>query len=449
MRFLILVLIFLGNHLLTCLEFLPWSSQPVYPLSLQNSELLKSILREVLPQHTSEEDLDKYQALWAVYPPYLITQSYPDIFSEELALKINTLIRESLNIHDGILEDKDPEKCYALVLSGGSNRGAWEAAVVKGLITRYKTSGKTIDWDVVSGVSVGAIGAYISLFFESADEWSEKLWGYWWYAPQYTLSDCQLPISKNIGKWFKMILKKFIDPDAVFHYLCSIIGSKRRLENYVPPKLKVTNKSIVITAARLEDGLSRSWFGWNSTGEELLDAVFASLAYPLVYQPVYINGSYFMDGGIRANANLKDAIIHCMEFRNVTSDKVIVDYIETQPLRPRWFPFPYNNMDIRGLINRAFDILHYNIRGFSKLQEAIEMFPNTTFRHFINPMGWHEFQHWPTIALDVSDRSKMQNMMKIGISTGMKAGILNKTQILNYNRTNTRYYPLLKLPNLG
>jgi predicted acylesterase/phospholipase RssA len=45
--------------------------------------------------------------------------------------------------------------CKALVLSGGSNNGAWEVGVMWGL-TNY---GDPTDyyWDVVSGISAGAI----------------------------------------------------------------------------------------------------------------------------------------------------------------------------------------------------------------------------------------------------------------------------------------------------
>lgn len=47
------------------------------------------------------------------------------------------------------------KKCNALVLSGGSNNGAWEVGVMWGL-TNY---GNPTDyyWDVVSGISAGAI----------------------------------------------------------------------------------------------------------------------------------------------------------------------------------------------------------------------------------------------------------------------------------------------------
>ena len=46
-------------------------------------------------------------------------------------------------------------KCRALVLSGGSNNGAWETGVIWGL-THYGNP-EDFAWDTVSGVSAGAI----------------------------------------------------------------------------------------------------------------------------------------------------------------------------------------------------------------------------------------------------------------------------------------------------
>ena len=46
--------------------------------------------------------------------------------------------------------------CKALVLSGGSNNGAWEAGVIWGLL-HYAQKPEDYFWDVVSGISAGSI----------------------------------------------------------------------------------------------------------------------------------------------------------------------------------------------------------------------------------------------------------------------------------------------------
>ncbi|KAH8740570.1 secreted hydrolase superfamily [Cryptosporidium ryanae] len=442
---LLFILSFVSTFPVHC--FRPWSAQTPYPSELFRPELVRKVLKEVLPEDTDKSKFEYYVSLWTVYPHTLITEELPDIFPHETSLLIHNKLINSM-FTKGEFEDYDPTKCYVLVLSGGSNRGAWEVAALRGLVTRYKEEGKIVDWDIISGVSVGAIGAYSSLYQNSVYEWTNELWDYWWSAQQEILSDCQLPLKKNIGSWLQMLLKKMIDPDAVFQYLCGVEAPRKILKKRFATNKRNNSKSVTITATRIEDGLPRTWYGWNSTDDELINAVFASLAYPLVYRPVYVSGSYYMDGGIRGNANLIDPIRHCMEFKNVTADRVVVDYIETQPIKPRWIWFP-SEMNIRDHINRAFDILHFNVRGISKLKEAMEMFPQTYFRHYLTPTTWSDFEFWPSLGLDVSDRPKMIQMMKMGLSIGVKAGFINKTQILSCNRTVIRTDSVLNLPPLN
>ncbi|KAF7458184.1 Patatin-like phospholipase family protein [Cryptosporidium felis] len=428
--------------------FIPWSAQTPYPHELFRPELVRQVLKEELPRGVNDSELKTYVDIWTVYPHNLITSEFPDVFPDDLSKRIHNRLVGSLFRNDTEFQDYDKKKCYVLVLSGGSNRGAWEVAALRGLVSRYRDEGKIIDWDVISGVSVGAIGAYSVLFQNSVHEWTKELWNYWWSAQQDILSDCQVPLKKNIGSWIQMLLKKMIDPDAVFQYLCGVEAPRKRLKSIFGSNSRNKSRSVTITATRIEDGLSRTWYGWNSTDSELLDAVFASLAYPLVYRPTYVGGSYYMDGGIRGNANLIDPIRHCMEFKNVTIDKVVVDYIETQPIKPRWIWYP-SEMNIRDHINRAFDILHFNIRGLSKLKEAVEMFPQATFRHYLTPITWSDFEFWPSLALDVTDRPKMIQMMKMGLSVGMKARVINQTQILLYNRTTIRTSSVVSLPSFN
>lgn len=69
--------------------------------------------------------------------------------------------------------------CHALVLSGGGNKGAYEAGVVYGLVHSLK--GADVTWDVVSGVSAGAMNAAGISIFAVGDElkmadWIVNLW---------------------------------------------------------------------------------------------------------------------------------------------------------------------------------------------------------------------------------------------------------------------------------
>ena len=71
------------------------------------------------------------------------------------------------------------KKCRALALSGGANHGAWEAGVIWGL--QHYGNPEDYTWDVVTGVSAGAINtAAISVFApEDSVNMSEYLSSAW------------------------------------------------------------------------------------------------------------------------------------------------------------------------------------------------------------------------------------------------------------------------------
>ena len=82
-------------------------------------------------------------------------------------------------------------KCRALALSGGANYGSWEAGVMWGL-THYGNP-EDFKWDVITGVSAGAINTCATVVFDVGDEvkmteflsdtWAgcatNEIWKYW------------------------------------------------------------------------------------------------------------------------------------------------------------------------------------------------------------------------------------------------------------------------------
>lgn len=59
-------------------------------------------------------------------------------------------------------------KCRALALSGGANYGAWEAGVLWGLL--HYGNPEDYAWNVVTGVSAGAINTGATAVFATGDE---------------------------------------------------------------------------------------------------------------------------------------------------------------------------------------------------------------------------------------------------------------------------------------
>ena len=58
-------------------------------------------------------------------------------------------------------------KCKALALSGGGSKGAYEAGVIYGLM--HEGDPADYDWDVITGVSVGAINTAAIAMWDKAD----------------------------------------------------------------------------------------------------------------------------------------------------------------------------------------------------------------------------------------------------------------------------------------
>lgn len=65
------------------------------------------------------------------------------------------------------------DKCYALALEGGGDKGAYQAGAVYTLA--HELPEGQAEWDVITGISVGAInGAYLALFEEGDEKAATK-----------------------------------------------------------------------------------------------------------------------------------------------------------------------------------------------------------------------------------------------------------------------------------
>ena len=108
------------------------------------------------------------------------------------------------------------------MLSGGANLGAWEAGVIWGL-THYGTA-SDYAWDVVSGVSAGAINSAGIATWKAGTEYEMAEW----------LSDTWAGLHsddiwvKREGSTFDLLFKEpsFLDDTSAYHTLESIISNQ-------------------------------------------------------------------------------------------------------------------------------------------------------------------------------------------------------------------------------
>jgi NTE family protein len=175
------------------------------------------------------------------------------------------------------------DKKIALVLSGGGAKGAFQFMAEK-----YAREVKGYHWDVIAGVSVGALNATM-LAMEKYQR-LEQLW--------QNISNDQVYTGK-LNLW--SLLKIAFGAKSVFNNdpLWTLLQRE-----YEPEKIKV---DLRIGAVSLQSG---EYVSFRPTDPGFSKAVLASTAIPVVWEPVYVSAQFpdMVDGGVRNVSPLGDVL---------------------------------------------------------------------------------------------------------------------------------------------
>ena len=201
-------------------------------------------------------------------------------------------------------------KCRALVLSGGSNNGAWETGVMWGLV-HY---GDPLDftWDTVSGISAGAIntGGIATWPTGSEVEMTE------WLSNRWTTITTQDIWTLRPGGAVDLIFREpsLLDDDPALATLRSIVDEKGSIA-----------RRFTVGAVDVNTGDFIAMNQTNTPFENLAQSALSSGSIPVAFPPQHLNGYVFMDGGTVWNTNLSSAVEQCMELVGDDYSKIIVD----------------------------------------------------------------------------------------------------------------------------
>lgn len=180
----------------------------------------------------------------------------------------------------------------SLVLSGGGSRGAWQLGALKALIE------KGTKWDTIHGISVGALnGSFLAMTpKENLQERFPDLENIW----------LSILSSENIYKpWF---------PVKIINYLMSMftgsLNSGDPLRKIVESnfnKEKLQNSPVEFTAGccSLTTG---QYVSISSKSPKILEYILASSHLPLVFEPLTIDNEQWVDGGIRHQIPILEAL---------------------------------------------------------------------------------------------------------------------------------------------
>jgi predicted acylesterase/phospholipase RssA len=242
------------------------------------------------------------------------------------------------------------DSCHAIVLSGGGNKGAYEAGVVYGLA--HSLPAADVTWDVVSGVSAGALNAGGIGIFAVGDElnmadWLVNLW--------------ETTETKDIWvEWTEGILWGMFNESGIFddtpllNLLTSIISES---------PAGIQRKMIVSTV----DTLSGAYLQFDETTPiaELPQAIISSASIPAVFPDQQYKGYVLMDGGTTWNTNLVSAVEKCMTLvddkSKITVDIAICGHAELETVAETGNTISnlMRYWDIRKYYNTMDDVLEY------------------------------------------------------------------------------------------
>ena len=235
----------------------------------------------------------------------------------------------------------------ALVMSGGGARGAFEVGVVD-----YLVHDVGLDFDVITGVSVGALNAAMLAQADGADELSDQL---------EALKDVYFGIRSYRDIFLKRGIARLLELPADLDHLLSGLGShaiydpaplKRLVDRHLDTeRLRGRSRELRIGVVSLDRG---NYMSVSGSDPNIKDFVLASTAIPWIFPPVSVRGERYIDGGTRNIAPLGDA------FDGLAS----VDAQDTRPKRmfvvlstPRDLPHVQGERDLLDLLERSVDIM--------------------------------------------------------------------------------------------
>lgn len=218
-------------------------------------------------------------------------------------------------------------KKTALVLPGGGARGAFQVGVLKA-IAELMPKGGPNPFAVISGTSAGAINSIVlasrARRFRVAVAELERVWGN--FRCHHVYRTDHLTMLKGILHWLTAIVFGGI---IVGPPKCLLDNSPLRAllsRNVRFPRIQDAIDggfldAVAVTAASYASARSTSFFqaemgrrGWSRTrrlgirSDLHLDHLMASIAVPMIFPPVQVDGEYFGDGAMRQATPLSPAV---------------------------------------------------------------------------------------------------------------------------------------------
>lgn len=260
------------------------------------------------------------------------------------------------------------KKCRALVMSGGGDKGAYEAAVYVGLVNNLPA--EEVAYDVVAGVSAGSLNTLALALYDPIDveNAADFMFGLWNSIPHYDA----------YGNWPGGILQGLFFKKGIFDLSPGFVWVNDQIGDRVLRR-KASFATVDANAATY-----KVW-DYNATldrPEDLVESAFASSSIPGAFPHITRDQYELIDGGVIWNLDIASGIRRCKEVVD-NDDDIIVDMvlcgdhkIEKKEVTEKYSTFQHL---LRGMEVSSF----YN--GMSDYNSSTELFPHVHFRYLVVP----------------------------------------------------------------
>ena len=215
----------------------------------------------------------------------------------------------------GSVAAANADKCYAIAFSSGDEDAAYQAGVLKGITSNSKLTPDQWAYDSVSGISGGAINAVLLSSFEKGQEASaaDKMEQFWIDATHSSLY-------KN---WFGGIARGLFFEGGLYN--------SAPLEDFLKKEFQGTQikRDLNLGIVDVVDGSYKDFSDKNITqGDNLNDALFASMSFAGFFPPAEVLGSSYFDGSAVWDIDIFSAINKCTD-KGFKNEDIVVDVVMT------------------------------------------------------------------------------------------------------------------------
>lgn len=251
------------------------------------------------------------------------------------------------------------DKCYALILGGGGPRGAYEAGALLALTEILPV--EETKYNIISGISIGAMNACFCVGFEQGNERAMAL---------------------NLAKIWRKIKGSSDFYSFWFGFLTfrgGIVNTEKLYKFIMENTGDTIRRNIAAAATDYNTG---GYVDFNTSfGIDILQkACYASGAYPPFFPPVNVLDDWYGDGAMVANANPFEAVEDCKQKGYNYSD-IILDVVYAVPLNGLVDKKVSNTRDTYERIDQIYKYFTDNWY----LEVAKRFYSKTDLRYFIIP----------------------------------------------------------------